>query len=147
MDVFTEEWMPIYENVIPKQKYTARVSNGEQHGLVILLTGKAYSARIDFGAVQAVQMVDEGTNLLNPPGCIPGESVALTRDRKFANTIYEVHNSAFSRYIQACMGDELYHALKLREFDVVTENYVISVVTRWEPEITVSTVERPCDSR
>lgn len=141
MDNCHEEWVPVCPDAIPSQKYSICASNSDADGLVIYLIGSEYEVKIEFGFIQAMQMLDEGTNLNDSPNHFVGDSVQQIRKQLFPNTIYEVHNSFFSRYIKNCMGSELYDALKLRQFNIITQNFVISIICRWEPVITVCCIK------
>lgn len=130
----TEIWTDSFPGKIPKQNYSAQIINGEEMGLVIQLYGQDYDAVIDFGIIAGLQIFDEGTLL----HCSNNDEVLKQND--FPSTIYLVENGAFGRYTADCMGLELYHDMKCRQYNIVTNNYLISVISQWEPDITVQLI-------
>ena len=127
-------WLDTFRGIIPRQTYTAHLSAGEEKGLIVTLSGDLYEVTINFGAVQAVQMLDEGV-LLNGEDT---EQLKTLRDQDFPSTLYEIENGNFGHLIETQMGSDLYHALGCRQYNIVTLNYVIFVVSLWEPQITVT---------
>lgn len=127
-------WLDKFQGIIPKQTYTAHLSNGEEKGLIVTLDSDLLTVTLNFGAVQAVQMLDEGV-LLNGGDT---EQLRILRAEGFPNTIYPIENGDFGRFIEAQMGSDLYHALNCRQYNIVTLNYVIFIVSPWEPEITIT---------
>ena len=123
------KWIDRFHGIIPPQQYSVALSNGE-HGLIITLTGQEYTITIDFGNTDALQMLDEGT-LLQGTDTLQLQQL---RTAGFPDTIYEIEDGALGRYILSCMGPELFQH---KQYNIITLNYVISVVTQWEPEITV----------
>ena len=55
-----ERWKEVFINKIPKGVYQLQMSNGEEQGLTIELSKSNLCVWIQFGAVQAVRMLDEG---------------------------------------------------------------------------------------
>ncbi len=131
----SEHWIDRFQGRIPRRNYQARVINGEENGLVINLFSKEYDIRIHFGIVSGIQMLDEGV-LLNNEDAEWSDCDSL-RDQNFSSTIYEIEDGSFGNYIAASMGDDYFQARKLRQYNIVTLNYVISVVSGDKPEITV----------
>lgn len=132
-----ETWSAVFAGIIPKENYTACVCGSEENGLIINLTGKKHRILIDFGVVNGFQMLDEGMLLCAPPA----PNFTELRKNGFSNILYLVENGSFGRYSKACLGDGLFQELGYREYIIVTLNYVISVVTRWEPDITVTPIQ------
>lgn len=131
-----EIWLDTFQGMIPKNIYTVQLSAGEETGLVVALNNENTTVSVFFGNVQAYQMLDEGVLLQGEDS----EQFAALREQKFPSTIYEVENGDFGRYIEAQMGRDLYGALNCRQYNLVTYNYVISVVTSWVPEIVVKSL-------
>lgn len=132
-----EEWIDAYANIIPSEAYTVQLESGEENGLVICLYGKKHQVRIDFGITTAIQMLDEGVELDLPDGFELSDSFLSIRRQGFPSTLYLVQNSIFGRYIKCIMGMDLYNWSGYREYHMVTMNYSIYIVSRYEPEIVV----------
>lgn len=128
------KWMDTFQGIIPRNDYTVQLSAGEETGLVVTLKSETTAVIVSFGNVQAYQMLDEGTLLQGSDA----EQFAAIRAENFPSTIYEIENGDFGRYIEVQMGQDLFCSLQLRQYNIVTYNYVISVVSPWLPEITVS---------
>lgn len=129
-----EIWQDPFQGIIPRNNYTAQLSDGEESGLVVTLKSEYTTVTLFFGAVRAHQMVDEGVLLHGQDS----EQFAALRAEDFPSTIYEIENGDFGCYIRAQMGQDLYDFLDCREYSIVTRNYLISVITTHPPEITVS---------
>ena len=130
----TEIWLDTFQGIIPRHNYSVQLSDGEESGLIVTLKSEHTTTTIFFGAVQAHQMVDEGILLHGQDS----EQFATLRAENFPSTIYEIENGDFGCYIRAQMGQDLYDFLNCREYSIVTRNYLISVITTYPPEITVS---------
>ena len=129
------KWIDTFLGIIPRNDYTVQLSAGEETGLVVTLKSETTSVTVFFGAVQAFQMLDEGVLLQGNDTA----HFAAIRAENFPSTIYEIENGDFSRFIEGQMGHDLYSTLNFRQYTIVTLNYVISIITQWEPEITVLT--------
>lgn len=114
-----------------------RLIQGEKKGLVIHLYGQHCHVTLDFGITQAVNILDEGVQLAPPPGVCFQNQQEL-HQAGFPDTLYHVENGAYAAYIQACMTRALYDAMKLRQFNLVTLNYVVEIICCGEPAITVT---------
>ena len=136
MNYLKEKWIDSFQNKIPKQQYIAKVENGEERGLNIILEGEEFNALIDFGVAAGVQMLDEGVELNLSDDDESDDEFIRIRSKGFFNTIYQVRNSHFGSYIRKLMGDELFDLLNYQEYCVVTLNYVIYVISKYEPKIT-----------
>ena len=129
-----EIWEEIYENAIPKGNYCTSIKNGEISGLNIELESSEYIVKIYFGAVSALRMLDEGI-LLKEIFC--EDAVRTFKDKKFSNIIYKIKDGEFDKFVKsACNG--LFDYLDLKHFILVTMNYVIEIITEWEPSIEVN---------
>ncbi len=135
-----EIWLDTFAGVIPQGRWFARLEAGEKHGLRIFLDGENRRFCLDFGNVAGFQMLDEGTDLNCPEGYEPDESFwRINRDHN-PSTLYEIQNGWYSKLLRQLMGPVLFDSYALREYRVVTYNYVIFVVTRNVPEIREVTV-------
>ena len=132
-----EVWHSSFRGMIPKDKYEMQLTQGEEKGLVIHLYGQHSHVTLDFGIAQAVTILDEGVQLAPPPGVCFQNQKELHRSG-FPDTLYHVENGAYAAYIQACMSHELYEAMDLRQFNLVTLNYVVEIICFDEPTITVT---------
>jgi len=133
-----EKWQEIFEGVIPIGKYLAEVRNGEEEGLVILLENIEYSVKIDFGAVSAIRIFDEGILL---QGTFEESELAKYKRDNFTNTIYKLSGGEFENSVRKMSG-EIYDILNLEHYLIITLNYVIEVISRWKPEISVILLNR-----
>jgi len=130
-----EKWKEIFEKTIPIGKYQVSVKNGDEAGLLIKLESNEYFVDINFGAVSALRMLDEGI-LLNE--LYNNQTIAKYKNNGFSNVIYQVLEGEFDTFVRnAC--NELYDYLKLKHFIIITMNYVTEVISEWEPVIKVTT--------
>lgn len=135
-----EDWIDIFPNRIPKRKYFLRLTNGEEHGLVVNLISSDYEVQLEFGLVQGFNVIDEGV-LLNPYTNYDNSIDFLQlRSEQFPSTIYQVINGAYAHSIMQYFGETLFLAFNLRQYNIVTENYVIMVVSQAEPKIRVNKI-------
>ena len=132
-----EIWHSPFLDLIPKDKYEMQLIQGEEQCLVIHLHGQHSHVTLDFGIAQAVNILDEGVQLAPSPGVCFQNQQELHRSG-FPDTLYHVENGAYAAYIQVCMTRELYEAMKLRQFNLVTRNYVVEIICIGEPAITVN---------
>lgn len=132
-----EFWQDCFRDHIPRDNYEMQLIQGEQQGLVIHLYGSFHHVTLDFGNVQAVNILEEGVLLNDPPGMTFVNQSELHR-AGFPNTLYQVENGAYAAYVKACMGTDLYEAMNLRQFTLVTRNYVVEIICGAEPTITVA---------
>jgi hypothetical protein len=112
---------------------------GEQQGLVIHLYGLFHHVILDFGNVQAVNILDEGVQLHDLPGVTFVNQSELHR-AGFPDTLYQVENGAYAAYVKACMGTNLYEAMNLRQYTLVALNYVVEIICDAKPTITVTNI-------
>lgn len=126
-----EKWEEIFVGKIPKDNYQALVKNGEECGLSIFLESNTNVISVNFGNVSALRMLDEGI-LLN--GGFEEQEIAKYRQNKFSNTIYKIYHGEFGEQIKSYCAD-LYEHLGLAHYVIITMNYVIEVISEWEPTI------------
>ena len=131
-----EFWQDCFRGQIPRETYEMQLIQGEQQGLVIHLYGSVHHVTLDFGNVQAINILDEGIQLNDPPGVTFVNQAELHRSG-FPDTLYLVKNGAYAAYVKACMGTNLYEATNLRQYTLVTRNYVVEIICGTEPTITV----------
>ena len=128
-----EKWKKIFPDLIPQDNYEVLLRNGEENGLVITLSSKKNTVELNFGMVSAIRMIDEGI-ILND---YFDEKVSSEHEKeKFSNIIYEVFNGEFDDFIKKT-GGELYDYCKLRHFVIISLNFVIEIITAYEPAITI----------
>ena len=134
-----EFWQDCFRDQIPRENYEMQLIQGEQQGLVIHLCGAFHHVTLDFGNVQAINILDEGVQLHDPPGVTLANQSELHR-AGFPDTLYQVENGAYAAYVKACMGTDLYEAMNLRQYTLVTCNYVVEIICAAEPIITVTQI-------
>ena len=137
--MINEFWHDSFHGQIPKENYEMQLLQGEQQGLIIHLYGPHHSVTLDFGIVQAINILDEGVQLHDPPGVTFVNQAELHRTG-FPDTLYQVENSAYAAYIKACMSTDPYEAMNLRQYTLVTRNYVVEIICGAEPIITVANI-------
>lgn len=127
-----EQWEEII-NPIPVGNYQTIVKNGEESGLVIQLESAENIVDINFGAVSAFRMLDEGIVL----GEVFIESEILKyKADNFSNIIYKITGGEFAKFIKN-VSNNLYDYLDLKHYIIVTMNYLIEIVSEWEPSIDI----------
>ena len=135
--MLNEFWQDSFHGQIPRETYEMQLLQGEQQGLVIHLYGSAHHVTLDFGNVQAVNVLDEGVRLNELPSVTFVNQAELHR-AGFPDTLYLVENGAYAAYVKACMSADLYEAMSLRQYTLVTLNYVVEIICAAEPDITVT---------
>ncbi|NLL74107.1 MAG: hypothetical protein GX237_11350 [Clostridiales bacterium] len=128
-----ESWEEINKNTIPVGKYCAFVNNGEESGLIIRLESNEFFVNINFGVVSAFRMLDEGIILGE---LFDEDEIIKYKSDNFSNIIYKVQNGEFGDFIKK-MCTELYDYLDLKHFVIITMNYIVEVISMWEPTIEV----------
>lgn len=128
-----ENWHEVFSGKIPKGNYQMQLINGEEHGLVIKLSSNRICIVIKFGIVQAVRMLDEGI-VQNSIYC--DDVIKRYKDNDFQNVIYEVQEGEFGKQINQISGG-YGECLSLRHYVVITSNYNVDIITKWEPTIEV----------
>ena len=137
--MINEFWQGCFRGRIPKENYDMKLLQGEQQGLVIHLYGPHRSVTLDFGIVQAINILDEGIQLHDPPGVTFVNQAELHRSG-FPDTLYQVENGAYAAYLKSCMSTDLYEAMNLRQYNLVTRNHVVEIICAAEPIITVTNI-------
>lgn len=130
-----ETWHEAFPGAIPQDTYTLHLLHGERQGLTVLLEGNSHNVTLTFGNVQAANILDEGVQL-GGPGITNHTQL---RSSNFAATLYLVENGCYTAHIKSLMSSDLYEALHLRQYVLVTLNYVVEIVTGFEPTIQVHT--------
>lgn len=126
-----ERWDEVCKGMIPKGAYECELINGERNGLIVKLKSRDTAVTIDFGIVACLRMFDEGTLLVDwPPVC------EAKKTNGFCNIIYEIHNGELLKSVIHLSGT-LYEIGELHHYVVIAENYVIEVISKWEPDISV----------
>ena len=114
-------WKKVFEGKIPKDKYEMLLQNGEKQGLIITLISSQYNIEMDFGAVSAVRMLDEGIVLDN-----------LFEEKQME----EFRKHEFDEFIRK-IGGELYDCLRLKHYIIISLNYVVEIIAGFEPNINI----------
>jgi hypothetical protein len=125
-----EHWEEI-KNSIPLGKYQTIVKNGEESGLVIQLESTDNIVNINFGVVSAFRMLDEGIVL---GGVITDSEILKYKANNFSNIIYKITGGEFGKFIKNA-SNILYDFLDLKHYTILTMNYIIEIVSEWEPRI------------
>lgn len=126
-------WKKVFEGKIPKDKYEMLLQNGEKQGLIITLISSQYNIEMDFGAVSAVRMLDEGIVLDN---LFEEKQVEEFRKHGFDNVIYQIQDGEFDEFIRK-IGGELYDCLRLKHYIIISLNYVVEIIAGCEPNINI----------
>ncbi|MCI8508759.1 MAG: hypothetical protein HFJ06_09390 [Lachnospiraceae bacterium] len=109
------------------------LENGEEKGLSVKLLSDNHEVHILFGSVEAVRMLDEGILL----GELFSDTAIIEyKKQNFSNVIYQIEEGQFGELIKQSAGT-LSGILDFKHYIIVTLNYVIEVVTEWQPEIVV----------
>ena len=137
--MLNEFWQDCFRDQIPRETYEMQLIQGEQQGLVIHLYGSFHHVTLDLGNVQAINILDEGVQLHDPPSVTFVNQSELHR-AGFPDTLYQVENGAYAAYLKACIGTDLYEAMNLRQYTLVTLNYVVEIICAAEPSITVTNI-------
>ena len=129
-----EKWVEIYKGVIPPGRYTTEARCGEKEGVVIFLESKENSVKLDFGALSAIRILDEGVVLQE---IFNKSEFERYDENEFSNTIYKLDEGDFGKFIKKLSGETVYDFLEYGHYLIITLNYYIEVVSRWEPDIEV----------
>ena len=135
--MLNEFWQDCFRDQIPRENYEMQLIQGEQQGLVIQLYGSLHHVTLNFGNAQAVNILDEGVQLHDLPGVTLVNQAEL-QHAGYSDTLYQVENGAYAAYTKACMGTDLYEAMNLRQYTLVTRNYAVEIICAAEPNITVT---------
>ena len=137
--MLNEFWQDCFRDQIPRETYEMQLIQGEQQGLMVHLSGSLQHVTINFGNAQAVNILDEGVQLHDPPGLTLVNQAEL-QHAGFSDTLYQVENGAYAAYVKACTGTNLYEAMNLRQYTLVTLNYVVEIICAAEPIITITNI-------
>ena len=107
------------------------MQNGEKNGLIITLLSVKYDVIINFGAVSAIRMLDEGITL---NGLFNNEQIQDFRNKGFDNVIYQIIDGEFDDFVGKISG-ELCDYLNLKHYVVISLNFIVEIITEWEPDI------------
>ncbi len=128
-----ETWKKVFEGKIPKDKYQILLQNGEKDGLVITLLSEKHNVLINFGAVSAIRMLDEGI-VLN--SLFNDEQIRDFRNRGFDNIIYQIMDGEFDDFVRK-IGGELCDCLNFKHYVLISLNFIVEIITEWEPDISI----------
>lgn len=128
-----EQWKEVFKGEIPEGEYQVYLKSGEERGTVIELESKEHMVNIIFGVVSAIRMLDEGIVL---KGVFDEHQIQKYKKGGFANTIYEIEGGEFGKFTESIAG-ELYEYLGLKHYIIITMNYLIEVISEWEPQINI----------
>lgn len=128
-----EEWKIVYKNIIPKDDYQVWIQNSEEFGLIVKLGSKKYDINIFFGGGASIRMLEES---MIPPNLFSSKEINIHKQGNFPNTIYEITKGSFSTLVRDSLVD-LYDILDIKHYVLITMNYVIEIITEYEPEIEV----------
>ena len=131
--IFIEIWEKAFKGKIPKEKYEMLLQNGEKDGLIITLSSVRHNVFINFGAVSAIRMLDEGIVLNN---LFDYKQIEEFRKNGFDNTIYQILDGEFDRFVREIGGD-LCDCLNFKHYIVVSLNFIVEIITEWEPDIII----------
>ena len=132
--ILIESWQKVFEGKIPKEKYEMLLQNGETKGLVINLKSPKHNVTINFGIVSAIRILDEGIALNN---LFDTEQIEKFRRHRFDNTIYQILDGEFDEFVQK-IGGELCSYLNFKHYVIVSLNFIVEIITEWEPNIEVN---------
>lgn len=128
-----EYWEEINKGVIPIGKYQTMVKNGEETGLLIQLESNEFIVNINFGVVSAFRMLDEGIVM---EGLFEENEILKYKKTNFSNAIYKIRGGDFENQIKSISND-LYDTFGLKHYIIITMNYLLEIISEWEPNIKV----------
>ena len=135
--MLNEIWHDTFHGMIPKEQYALYLNHSDEGGLVIRLEGLRYCVTLDFGITHAVNVLDEGVLLVDLPG-VESPNEAQLRQNGYPSTLYLIENGLYTTLIQTRMTEEIYEAFRLRQYNLVTANYLVEIICSMEPVVTVS---------
>lgn len=128
-----EKWQEVFRNKIPQAQYKVLMQNGEEEGLTVKLISSKYNVMIKFGVVSSFRMLDEGVAL---NGLFNDEQIEYFRNIEFSNVIYQISDGEFDGFLRQISGN-LFDCLEMKHYAIISMNYIVEVITEWEPEIQV----------
>ena len=130
-----EIWLEDFNHNIPfSEYYTTQLEASEENGVIIYLENDEYKIVLDFGVVYSVNITDEGMFLNRSFGPVNGD-MAIQKQKR--TILYTVKNGALEKYIKSSLGVQMYECYNLVQYGVVSMNYIISIITKEPPLITV----------
>lgn len=129
-----ETWEKVTKNQIPKDEYRVSLQHGEEKGLEIQLLSESKQVTIFFGNISMFRVIEEGMALNDLFNC---EEIGCLRSAGFPDVIYQIKKGEFYEFSKKIAG-ELCDLLELKHYVIITMNYIIEVITQWEPEITIN---------
>ncbi|QSX06716.1 hypothetical protein JYG23_04495 [Sedimentibacter sp. zth1] len=129
-----EKWNEIFTGTIPAGNYQSFITQNEEDGLIVKLRSAEVVVTLDFGAITALRVLDEGIILGD---LFNRDEIKRLKGEKFKNIIYLINDGEYGRFIEK-IGSGIYDYLDMKHFVIVTMNYVIEVISEWEPEITLT---------
>ncbi len=136
MEFVPEEWVDQFANKIPSGNYSIQLELSDENGLLVHLYSKSFHVLLDFGLVRGVNVLEEGVQLNYLPNCRCDEDILPQSG--FQSVVYLIRNGRYAQYIKLYMGEVLFEALRLTQFNVVTQNHVVMIVSPDEPIITIT---------
>lgn len=128
-----EVWKEVNKNDIPFEKYQVLVQSGEENGLNIKLESDNHIVNIFFGAGTSLRMLEEG---IVPSNLFAGETFLRFKEENFKNVIYKIDNGQFGNFAKE-VSPALYSILDKKHYIVINMNYIIEVITDWEPKFEI----------
>ena len=134
-------WMLVEGVDIPEDHYYVTLNNSDFTGLTVGLLGDKHRVILSFGSVEAATMIEEG-NLLFEVLEIEDESRALLPlyNGHHCYTLYQLENGYLWQTIQQTAGEFLLYK-NVKEYCILSENYVIYVLSRFAPDIRIENVD------
>ena len=127
-----EEWTALYEDLIPySENYIMKLEAGEENGLCLYLEDDFVSVTLDFGVVYSVSVLDEGLLLNDSFWNLDDNGIIKTGK----GVLYSVENGKYADSVKQSLGEELFEHYGLRQYNVITMNYVVYVLAKEEPEL------------
>lgn len=132
-----EKWTALYADVIPySMNYTMRLEAGEENGLLVYLEDDSCVVTLDFGAVYAVSVMDEGLLLNHSLWDFDGHGGGI---------LYSVNNGKYAETVKQSLGADLFDAYGLKQYNVITMNYVVHILAKDDPAICVQKKTEPSE--
>lgn len=126
-----EKWTSLLSGNYDIEHYVTHLTMGEDDGLIIRLSGRDNTIKLDFGNVSAIRFFDEGMvqDILYDDVYINDEKAV-----SLPCGIYAVQGGEFLRFVND-VSCKMADTLKLKHYIIITQNYNIEVATMWEPDI------------
>jgi len=131
-----ETWREAYKGIIPKDNYNINVSNSDEDGLVVKLTGRKNEIIISFGIIEAIIMLDEG---IVQDILYSDKEIKKYKKDKFENVIYEIEDGMFKKMVEK-ISSGIIDLFDVKHYVIITENFNVDIITEWEPEFEVNSI-------